>query len=87
MKVMIQLFTKGDIRKAVDAISGPVKCRNFIGALTTSPPEIITHGTDNDNDPDGYGSLTANEEYVVQDFIRIYTLNTNGIPYGCWLDT
>jgi hypothetical protein len=33
MKGMNQLITKGDIRKTVDAISGPTKCHNIVRAL------------------------------------------------------
>jgi hypothetical protein len=50
MKGMDQLIMKGDIRKAVEAITGPVKRRKIIHALTIGPPEIFTDITENDNE-------------------------------------
>jgi hypothetical protein len=38
MKGMKRLVTKGDIRKAVEAITGPFAHRKIIHALTTGPP-------------------------------------------------
>jgi actin-like ATPase involved in cell morphogenesis len=82
MKGMDRLITKGDIRKAVEAIAGPVKRRKIVHALTISPPDIVTDITENDNESDGDGSLPMNEQEVAQEFIIKYTLNNNGLPCG-----
>jgi hypothetical protein len=85
MKGMDRLITKGDIRKAVEVIAGPVKHPKIIHALTNGAPEIVTDITENDNESDGDGSMPMNEQYLVREFIMKYTLDTNGIPCG-WLD-
>jgi hypothetical protein len=50
---MDRLITKGDIMNAVEAISGQVKHRKIIQALTIGTPEIVTDITENDNESDG----------------------------------
>jgi hypothetical protein len=69
MKAMDQLITKGDIRKAVAVIAGPVKRRKIIHALTIVPPEIFTDITDNDNESDGDGSLPTNEQELGENLL------------------
>jgi hypothetical protein len=41
-------FTKGDIRKAVGVIAGPVKRRNILHSLTIGPQEIVTDINENE---------------------------------------
>jgi hypothetical protein len=66
MKGIDRFITKGVIRKEVEVIVGSVKRCKILHALNIGPPDIVTEITENDNEPDGDGSLLMNEQELAR---------------------